>query len=306
MEGEKTGEKQVAALPVRQSRGLQPPSPPSFLRTPRPLKPQTLQPTTRRRHLDVATVPSFLGGGCKCPHRGGCIQGIPNDQRNVTNDNADSEGLMTWVLAPLLSRLLCAARRNLSWTPRNTDALSLSLIHTHASKRTLPTSQLSPFFHLCHSLISKGLISPSFLPPSLPSFLASILSLAPRWTLSSKGKYDVFLKVQQGSMVTYAFQASAPWRQRSRLRDQALPLSVLDPWPIRPSLSRSLHRRCFSAWFQRGFRVVSAWFQASACPCSRPLACPSLSCPAFSVVLATGGEEGSAQRRGGCAGGPAQ
>lgn len=49
----------------------------------------------RRRNLDVDTVPSFLGGNCKCPHRGGCVQGIPNDQRNVTNDNVDADGLMT-------------------------------------------------------------------------------------------------------------------------------------------------------------------------------------------------------------------
>ncbi len=48
-----------------------------------------------RRNLDLETVPSFLGGKCKCPHRGGCVQGIPNDQRNVTNDNTDADGLMT-------------------------------------------------------------------------------------------------------------------------------------------------------------------------------------------------------------------
>lgn len=43
-------------------------------------------------------------------------------------------------------------------------------------------------------------------PLSLPPVFLS-LSLH-RWTLNSKGRYDVFLKVQEGSVVTYAFQAS--------------------------------------------------------------------------------------------------
>ncbi len=50
-----------------------------------------------RLHVSLASLPTFLGGQCHCPHRGGCVQGTANEQR-IENLEADSEGLVAWTV----------------------------------------------------------------------------------------------------------------------------------------------------------------------------------------------------------------
>lgn len=48
-------------------------------------------------HLATSSVPSFLGGECRCPHKGGCIEGIDNDQKVANLDSED--GLTAWTIS---------------------------------------------------------------------------------------------------------------------------------------------------------------------------------------------------------------
>ena len=35
------------------------------------------------KHLDKKATPTFLGGECKCEEKGGCVDGIPNDAKEL-------------------------------------------------------------------------------------------------------------------------------------------------------------------------------------------------------------------------------
>jgi hypothetical protein len=51
-----------------------------------------------RLHLAPSSIPSFLGGECRCPQSQGCIEGIDNDQKVAHLMDSD-DGLKQWTIS---------------------------------------------------------------------------------------------------------------------------------------------------------------------------------------------------------------
>ena len=150
------------------------------------------------KHLSIASVPTFLGGECRCPHSGGCIAGVNNDQKvaNLVGDSDD--GLKPWNISRAkrydVFATVSEPGSTIIWQVQvEKGTLSSGSVTIEAVLRA--TSQSPP--EVLSTLIDKrevkpeGLISGEVLSPHAGTCVFSITNSSSVWSRSIKYSLEV-------------------------------------------------------------------------------------------------------------------